>query len=254
MCVNYRDVDLPKSEVSALKDLELLIGEPPIFSAHEDHVIMLDIREKKLEKLPESIGNLFNLKTLNINNNTIRELPDSFSNLTNLESLNYFGNGIRELPNSIGNLSKLKRLDIGLNKIEELPESMKKLLNLKTLSIDYNRIRQIPEFIWGLPELTELRIEGNYLEELPPHENFYKLSLEDFFNFPLVFKYLPNKYFGEENDNINYHRQRLQFIFLASASMRSHYWYYIKHIVKLKPQIFHSLRLSPDEITHRKNY
>eukprot|EP01018_Ginkgo_biloba_P036708 Gb_16616 [translate_table: standard] len=92
-----------------------------------------------LNELPESFGNLVNLKTLDIGcNPNIKKLPASFtSGLTSLECLNVSSCDIREegLLNDIADLLALEVLDLSSNTFCTLPESFSKTPKLTTLSM-----------------------------------------------------------------------------------------------------------------------
>jgi Leucine-rich repeat (LRR) protein len=77
--------------------------------------------------LPDSIGNLINLKGLYLSNNKFSSLPDSIGNLINLQKLHLSDNQFSSLPDSIGNLINLKILLITNNKLESLPTSILKI-------------------------------------------------------------------------------------------------------------------------------
>ena len=64
----------------------------------------LNIIQKNIAKLPESIGQLSNLQELWLDDNQITELPESIGQLVNLQELWLDNNKITELPESIGQL------------------------------------------------------------------------------------------------------------------------------------------------------
>nr|WP_309728725.1 COR domain-containing protein [Chamaesiphon sp. OTE_75_metabat_556] len=103
-----------------------------------------DIRDNKLNVLPESIGNLTNLTSLDLSFHQINVLPESIGNLTNLISLDLRNNKLNVLPESIGNLTNLISLDLRNNKLNVLPESIGSLTNLTSLDIRNNSFIQIP--------------------------------------------------------------------------------------------------------------
>jgi Leucine-rich repeat (LRR) protein len=80
-----------------------------------------------LENLPDSIGNLINLKQLYLSNNKLESLPDSIGNLINLKQLYLSNNKLESLSDSIGNLINLKELSLSNNKISTLPTSILKI-------------------------------------------------------------------------------------------------------------------------------
>ncbi len=73
----------------------------------------LDLR---LTTLPDSIGALQNLKSLDASSNQLSELPDSVRNLQGLQRLDISGNRFQELPLWIGNFQSLQFLDISYNR------------------------------------------------------------------------------------------------------------------------------------------
>ncbi|XP_062012475.1 disease resistance protein RPM1-like [Rosa rugosa] len=75
------------------------------------------------------------LRTLDLEDVQIDKLPDAVVYLFNLRYLNLKGTLIEELPESIGHLRNLQFLKIEETKIEALPEGIAKLLNLRHLSM-----------------------------------------------------------------------------------------------------------------------
>ncbi|XP_062012473.1 disease resistance protein RPM1-like [Rosa rugosa] len=75
------------------------------------------------------------LRTLDLEDVQIDKLPDAVVYLFNLRYLNSKGTLIEELPESIGHLRNLQFLKIEETKIEALPDGIAKLLNLRHLSM-----------------------------------------------------------------------------------------------------------------------
>ena len=65
-----------------------------------------------LKELPSEIGELINLKILNISNTQTYSLPNNIGSLQNLEELDISMTQISELPRGIYSLSKLKKLNL----------------------------------------------------------------------------------------------------------------------------------------------
>ncbi|TFF97030.1 MAG: hypothetical protein EU547_05435, partial [Promethearchaeota archaeon] len=77
--VGFRGVQIPSNEVYVLKELEELIGEEfkvvdevntgvyMGFSAEYGHVTGVGLGRKKIDSIPDSIGNLKELKILSLN-------------------------------------------------------------------------------------------------------------------------------------------------------------------------------------------
>ena len=81
--------------------------------------------------LPESIGNLKELRVLSMRCGGLRRIPDSIGALSNLKSLNVRNNDLYNLPASITQLSKLTDLDFDGNIFEfaDLPVDMQLFIN-----------------------------------------------------------------------------------------------------------------------------
>jgi leucine-rich repeat protein SHOC2 len=99
---------------------------------------LLDLYKNNLKVIPESIGNLAKLTNLNLNHNQIATLPERIGQLTNLTSLVLSDNQLTSLPANIGNLSNLARLYIRGNLLTSFPSSMGNLSNLREIYIDDN--------------------------------------------------------------------------------------------------------------------
>ena len=69
--------------------------------------------------LQSQVGQLKNLKVLNLSNNNFTGVPAEVGQLKNLEVLNLSHNKLTGLPSELGNLSKLKLLDISGNDYSE---------------------------------------------------------------------------------------------------------------------------------------
>ncbi len=89
-----------------------------------------------LKVIPDTIGNLSNLRELDLSDNNLETLPESIGRLYNLEELYLSGNrNFRRLPYSIGDLKNLETLELEQTNLESLPESMGKLTKLSSFVI-----------------------------------------------------------------------------------------------------------------------
>ena len=153
----------------------------------------------ELKKIPENIGDLSRLETLNLNDTAIDQLPDSLGQLQNLRHLYLKDTGIKKLPDSFVQLKNLQHLNIGIaeldledaiEKIKNLPElrwltlilqkdypvALKELTQLKKLTITYNydlyksgeTRMPLPENLTLIPNLEELELTNNNLAAYLP--------------------------------------------------------------------------------------
>ncbi|MAR15534.1 MAG: hypothetical protein CMG21_03735 [Candidatus Marinimicrobia bacterium] len=116
----------------------------------------------------------------------IHTIPESFGQLDDLRSLYLEWNQIQVLPDSFTNLTRLVNLYISNNQLTSIPENLGDLENLYILDLGYNQINAIPNSILDLNILTYLWIFNNQIMELP--ENFCDLNLnwsnDDTFGYP----------------------------------------------------------------------
>ena len=134
-------------------------------------------REEKFTKLPKEIGNLTNLKFLELGHvvnwdtflNNLQELPAEIGNLSGLTRLYAQTNNLSQIPKEIGRLKKLKELKLGANLLTTLPKEIGNLANLEILTVWQNSIKELPAEIGNLKQLKGFSIWGNPIKKLP-HE------------------------------------------------------------------------------------
>ena len=182
--------------------MDLPCGDPGVMGTilsivKEFHVVNLLIKYD-LSELPSNIGELSNLKELELVTPRLTGLPHSLTNLRNLRLIQIEGDPVKgALPNSIldqicsmlGGLTRLHVYNCGFTQI---PNSISYLKNLEVLSIvhcpmdeyqvnpaigsltnlttltlvDMN-LRSLPEEIGNLTNLQELYASNNQLDSLP---------------------------------------------------------------------------------------
>lgn len=94
-------------------------------------------------ELPSSLGNLSQLKVLELSFNKLSgSLPSELGNLTELEVLALNGNFISgSIPSSIGELHNLKQLHLSSNQLTgTLPPSINKLKELEVFNVFHNEL------------------------------------------------------------------------------------------------------------------
>ncbi|RDY11200.1 putative disease resistance RPP13-like protein 1, partial [Mucuna pruriens] len=122
------------------------LKEVPDFVGNLKYLCSLDLSYTRIEKLPDSMCSLYNLQILKLNCCLyLEELPSNLDKLTNLGCLEFLGTGVREVPMHLG-----------------------KLKNLQVLSSFY--VGKSSEF--GIQQLGELNLRGSLsIQELQNIEN-----------------------------------------------------------------------------------
>jgi Leucine rich repeat/Leucine Rich Repeat len=175
---DYYGVSLRKAECDVLEALELLVGEPILMIReikddsfgykHKDrHVVGLSLYQRKLNSLPNNIGQLDSLEELNLYENHLISIPESIGGLKSLKKLWLFGNKLESLPASICSLSALRVLWLADNNLTDLPENFGRLKALINLNLGHNRILFLPKSFGSLENLIKLELSYNQITSLP---------------------------------------------------------------------------------------
>lgn len=130
-------------------------------------LVSLDLSENRIVVLPTTISNLMSLTKLDLHSNRIAELPDSIGDLFNLMHLDLRANQLASLPSTFGKLMRLEELDLSSNRFSALPETVGNLVSLQKLNVETNDIEELPYTIGNCTKLVELRADYNRLKCLP---------------------------------------------------------------------------------------
>ena len=161
------------SEAQQLEVLEIKevgIASFPELSVENKTLKVLVLRLNNLSKLPENIGSLSVLQTIDIYN-PITEVPASLMNLKQLENLKFEGAEFTDFPEQVFALPKLKSLIISQfdtkNKIKVLPDNFDRLPLLEELSLRNAALSEVPASVGRLPKLENVYFNANNLTKLP---------------------------------------------------------------------------------------
>jgi internalin A len=127
----------------------------------------LVVHSNRLMEVPESLNRLTQLRQLNLNFNKLTVLPENWIGLTQLLELNLAGNRLMELPKSVGRLTQLRYLYMAGNRLMSLPENVARLTHLRVLDLDRNQLATLPDSLGYLTQLAELDLSDNRLISLP---------------------------------------------------------------------------------------
>ncbi|OUM58041.1 hypothetical protein PIROE2DRAFT_16801, partial [Piromyces sp. E2] len=125
-------------------------------------------KNKLSGSIPESIGQLTQLKQLRLDKNKLSGfIPETIGQLTLLERLDLDKNNLSgSIPESIGQLTRY----LNTNQLSgPIPESIGQLTLLERLDLDNNKLNgQVPECIGKLINLKELYLNDNLLDNNIP--------------------------------------------------------------------------------------
>lgn len=132
-----QSTELYSDEIGSLKKLKKLslsgdLYEVPVWISDLKELTDLCLNEVALSEVPSEIGELTNLKYLDLGfNEGVTELPENFGNLTNLKQLLLTCCSLQSLPESFVNLTQLENLDLGpsdMNTLQYLSPEVSKFL------------------------------------------------------------------------------------------------------------------------------
>ncbi|XP_062922001.1 leucine-rich repeat-containing protein 28 [Mobula hypostoma] len=131
------------------------------------NLIELYLHSNNIEAVPEAIGTLVKLQTLDLSNNALAILCPEVGQLRSLRHLRLANNRLKFLPSEIGDLRELQTLDVSANCLTALPDTLHLCFSLQYLSADRNQLKDIPRQLCMLTNLKELSVTSNNLKCLP---------------------------------------------------------------------------------------
>jgi len=142
--------DLPFAVESLdLADNALAVFPPEIARLLYLQILVLD--SNKLRSIPSSINRLAGtIQEIGLGYNELEELPVALGDLRQLRYLDVMFNRLRELPASLKNLTMLQELLADNNELSQLPEACLDMTSLIRIRLDYNKCMQVYIF-YSLP-------------------------------------------------------------------------------------------------------
>ncbi|MBD3255556.1 MAG: hypothetical protein GF383_10705 [Candidatus Lokiarchaeota archaeon] len=169
--MKYQGVELSQNEARALESIGIKISlRKKLYSSKgiiikNGHIVQLSVENGENANLEsEELSHLTYLNFLDLSENYLDRLPEWIQELKELKDLRLNNNILTQLPEWIGNLKELEALSLIGNRLTSLPQSLANLKKLKTLRLDNNHIKKFPLV---LNDLRENGLEYIYLDENP---------------------------------------------------------------------------------------
>jgi len=178
-----------------------LLGHKAIADEITDpsQVKRLDLSNRALETLPDSLGLLTELIALNLGHNRLQALPASVAAMTRLGNVDLRRNLFLSVPEALGNLpirslnlsgnriadagglfrfKHLRVLDLSGNALGSFDGCLSVPNELRTLNLSANYIREISGFLSQLTSVERLNLAGNLIGALPAETAYLSSLLE----------------------------------------------------------------------------
>lgn len=151
----------------------------PLITEKCRYMSVLELSGLPIEKVPDAIGDLFNLRYLGLRGSKVKLLPKSIEKLSNLLTLDLSGSYVKDLPRGIGKLKKLRQLfadkasdrfrrDFQCGTGVRIPNGLENMTNLQTLlslEMQDESVRQLGELM-QLRSLEIWNVKGTYCEHI----------------------------------------------------------------------------------------
>ncbi|XP_066504364.1 leucine-rich repeat-containing protein 28 [Hoplias malabaricus] len=175
--LNYRNLNIFPVELlkdEGLQFLERLYMKrnslttlPDNLAQKLPNLIELYLHSNNIAIIPQAIGNLVRLQSLDLSDNALQVICPEIGRLRSLRHLRLANNKLRFLPQELGDLKELETLDVSMNLLGTLPERLAQCVSLQCLTADRNRLHCVPRQLCLLPDLNELSMAANCLTSLP---------------------------------------------------------------------------------------
>ncbi|KAL5204388.1 hypothetical protein ABZP36_009259 [Zizania latifolia] len=144
-----------------------------IFSG-SNYLTVLELQDSAINKVPASIGNLFNLRYIGLRRTKVQKLPECSEKLSNLQTLDIKQTKIVKLPRGIARIKKLRHL-IADRYADERQSDFRYFIGVeapKGLSGSFPKLKTI--VLNHMPDVNQLEIMDG---ALPVIEDMYIMSL-----------------------------------------------------------------------------
>lgn len=130
-------------------------------------ITAISLAGRNARVLPSIIGDLTELRKLDMSNNAITAIPFELGNCSKLEELLLHHNKIPQIPVEISKLSQLRKLDLSYNSFFRFPKEIGQLSNLEWLDFSNNRINEFHSEITNCTKLEYISFAHNFINYFP---------------------------------------------------------------------------------------
>ncbi|XP_068429204.1 leucine-rich repeat-containing protein 28 [Clinocottus analis] len=131
------------------------------------NLIELYLHSNNIVMIPDAIGDLTRLQSLDLSNNALQFLCPEIGRLRSLRHLRLSNNQLKCLPPEIGDLQDLETLDVSMNQLMSFPDRLYRCATLQNLTADHNLLGHVPRQLCWLHRLNQLSMAANRLTFLP---------------------------------------------------------------------------------------
>ncbi|WP_396169883.1 leucine-rich repeat domain-containing protein [Flavobacterium sp.] len=179
ICISQATTDTKKTQ-KEYTSLEEALKNP-------EKVYNLNLSNQQNIAIPnEAWAKFINLERLSLKNDHLKEIPAGIGNLTNLKVLDLSGNDFTALPLSLRKLNHLEELYLNDEKnlfLDQNNQSLNLPMNLRILHLENDNLKNVPKEIYELEKLEELFLNDNNFNQIPQEMNSLKnLKQLDFHN------------------------------------------------------------------------
>jgi len=134
--INISEIRNLKVKPGKIENENFKVFPLEVFEFKELEYLWIGMRGFK--EIPDGLGKLNKLKSIDIQHGSIEKLPSDIIKLENLESLNLLWSNINELPTNFQNLKNLNYLHLGCTQFEKVPIQLYQMNGLETLILSHD--------------------------------------------------------------------------------------------------------------------
>ena len=131
------------------------------------HLHTVDVSYTPIAHIPDSIGKLAALQLLDAEHADIASVPATIGRLKSLCTLDLSHTGITALPKTISAVTKLTKLTISSTKIAVIPDAVSSLSGLESLEAADTGLTRFPGAIQALGKLMRMTLSNNQIKDIP---------------------------------------------------------------------------------------